>query len=301
VPNRRGIVLIAALALVPGCNSGESPSRFALPAAPTIVSTGQPAPAPPTRTALQVVDGWTGAAVAGVQVAVDGAPYATDVSGQAETPLPCQRATFTARGYLERSIVCRVDLLYQPQPVITLWPVADEAEREATRRAVFPDGRLSFGQPTDRGVDFDTALANIDVVRATWAHAGRRVSELTSGRVVPTFGPLRSDEGYIVAEAGDPPGCTHSWFAWSFAVSGFCWDRTPDYFIYRLMVASTLLERDDVALRALLYGWGLQPHSLPGLMNETRPSSALSDFELKTIHMASLRGNARVGWPDIEQ
>jgi hypothetical protein len=296
---RRVTVLVAALALSPGC-SGDSPSRFGLPSAPTADAGTPPAPAT-HRTTLTIRDGWTEAPVGGAQVVLNDVDYVTDAAGQVEVRLPCTSATITAAGYLERRLTCRLDTFPLRSPALTLWPVANDAEREATQSAAFPNNRLSFGQPTYLEVDFDDDLPNIDGVNATWANAARRISELTSGRVVVPIGTLGSDEGFIVAEARNPPGCTHSWFTWSFAVSGFCWDQTSGYFILRLTVASVLLQRDDVALRALLYGWGLRPHPLPGLMNETRPSSVLSDFELKTIHMASLRGTAPVGWPDTEQ
>jgi hypothetical protein len=70
--------------------------------------------------------------------------------------------------------------------------------------------------------------------------------------------------------------------------------------VQNIAVAPSLVDRPDVALRALLYAFSLRPHQLPGLMNVARPATELSLFEKKTLHMMSLRWPAPVRWPDME-
>ena len=77
-------------------------------------------------------------------------------------------------------------------------------------------------------------------------------------------------------------------------------DTTADYFVWRITVAPGLIDRPDVALRALLHAYTLRPHVLHGLMNINRPDTQLSVFERKTLHMMSLRWPAVVEWPDLE-
>jgi hypothetical protein len=137
---------------------------------------------------------------------------------------------------------------------------------------------------------------------AAWTTASTRVRELTGGkwivpiRTAPAY-PDSGDDAFIVVPADANHGCTHSWFTWT-PVAGFCWGEGPGYFVIEVTVPPAAIASDAVALRALLYGSGLKPHRQPGLMNLTAPADQLSEFELKSLHMAGIRGE--ISWPDVE-
>lgn len=106
------------------------------------------------------------------------------------------------------------------------------------------------------------------------------------------------DDGLIVSAAATRPSCTHPWFTWSFAASGFCWDLTSQYFVTNINVDRNRLADPVVAMRALLYGFVMHEHDFPGVMNREQPTDALSLFEQKTLHMVGLR--RAVVWPDFD-
>ena len=82
---------------------------------------------------------------------------------------------------------------------------------------------------------------------------------------------------------------------------GLCVFYTPTYFLDELQVRPDALADGSVALRGLLW-WAsvLNPHDGPGLLNQTRPASEISEFERKTLHMIGLR-RVDLWWPDIER
>jgi hypothetical protein len=100
-----------------------------------------------------------------------------------------------------------------------------------------------------------------------------------------------------------PPACFVSLAPpWALETAGFCPGYAPEYdYILRINVLPDRLTDGSVALRALLNGgFGMRPHSMPGLMNSSRPDRELSAFERKTLHMIGLRQNVKVAWPDLE-
>ena len=184
---------------------------------------------------------------------------------------------------------------------ITLWPVADAAEREATRSAAFyADRRFGGTSAVFNELVLSSELRDrADVVEA-WAAAGDEIRELTLGRYNFAFVSALEEVGNIIAASNSPLDCGPYSF-WPFERSGFCEQVTPEYFIGRLVVAFDRLVDGSVALRALLSGTRLmRPHPMPGLLNSTVPTRELSTFERKTLHMIGLRGGTIV-WPDFEE
>ena len=283
----------AVLACLIGCG-GNGPG----PAAPTAVAPAPslaPAPGPSVPFTVTVTDGWTGTPVVGAQISAQGTDALTDIAGKVQvTPRTwgCLPVSIVAVGFLQRR-TCATSS-------ITLWPVADEIETAATRSAAFYYYDRMFS-----AYRMELALAP-DIgqrpeVVAVWKAAADVIRAQTSGKLsIPTVQTVSSGEGYIVSFASSPPTCGHPWFRWSFQVAGFCWDTTADYFVSRITVAPGLIDRPDVALRALLYGYALHPHVLPGLMNINQPGTELSAFERKTLHMMSLRWPTLVDWPDLD-
>ena len=136
---------------------------------------------------------------------------------------------------------------------------------------------------------------------ALWQGAARQLRELSSGRFawqIPAAVEMLQD-GLLVRSMRGVAECDSESSAWA-AVSGICRGRYtgPAYpaFISVVLVDGERVLDEAVALRALLYEFGLRPHRAPGLFSLTQPAATLSDFERRALHMTSLRG--RVSWPD---
>ena len=289
----RLLVIFLVLGGAPACHD-PSPGSRTLP----IVG---PSPTPPAgRAVVEVVDGWTGAPVAGTRITLAASTHVTDAQGRAELPLACERATFAAEGFLERRVNCLVGAVLEGRTPVTLWPVANDEERRALRQSLFIADRFSLATG-DSGmvVGFADTIRDRAEVESVFQAAAARIGDLTGGRVrVPIGWPPSGGDGYVVSEAAAPP-CASRWFTWTFAVAGFCWEPTPEYFVEEVTVDATRITRRDVALRVLLYGWGMRQHDAPGLLNATAPAADLSEFERRSLHMASLR--RAIVWPDYER
>jgi hypothetical protein len=303
---RRRLVTIVAtgllLAGVTACGDSDTrPRTFGLGPTPQVTAPPVVSPPPPVNTVITVTDGWTGAPVAGTRITLAASTHVTDAQGRAEVPLGCARATLTAEGFLERRVNCLVGAALEGRTPITLWPVANDEERRALRQSLFIADRLTLATgASGMTVGFASTLRDAADVEAVYRAAAARISDLTGGRVtVPFAMPSPGGDGYVISEAPTPPRCTHNWFTWTFAVAGFCWEPTPDYFVLDLTIDGARITRADVALRALLYGWGMRQHDAPGLLNATAPAADLTEFERRSLHMASLR--RAIEWPDYER
>jgi len=290
----RLLVIVLVLGAAPACHGPSTGSG-------TVPIVGPTPTAPAVRAVVEVVDGWTGAPVPGTRITLPASTHVTDAQGQAEVPLACERATFAAEGFLERRVNCLVGAALEGRTPVTLWPVANDDERRALRQALFRGDRLTFTTGAWGGtVDFAHGLRDAAEVESVFRAAASRISDLTGGRVtVPFAPPLPGGDGYVISEAPTPPRCNDSWFGWTFAVAGFCYEPTRDYFIFDLTIDGARITRPEVALRALLHAWGMKQHDGPGLLNADAPAADLSAFERKALHMASLR-QATV-WPDYER
>jgi len=255
---------------------------------------------PATSMTITVTDGWTGAAVPGATVTAGGSEVLTDANGTfvlTAAPVKCLPLDIVATGFLSRRVCAK--------PSVTLWPIADEAEEAATRAAAFPHfDRLLDQADYARvyGVVLQPDILQYPGVEATWVEAAAEIKEATGGKLAIQFLPsLKWDEGYLVSAASEPGLCSLTWSKWTISVAGFCWMPTATYFVSNAAIDPHAIARRDVALRVLLDAYSLRPHSLPGLMNETRPATELSEFERKTLHMMSLRWGTEVRWPDFDK
>ena len=173
---------------------------------------------------------------------------------------------------------------------MTLWPVADEAERSALQVFAFGGRGETLVQPYGLILDIQPDPADVETVTAAWQRAGSRLAAATVGAAEARFQPL-VDDGAIVSPWSSPADCASavSPLEWPTDVSGFCPGKRVGYFAHMLLVAPSRIDDERVALRAMLYELGLRPHALPGLMNATQPADTLSDFERRTLHMMSQR------------
>ena len=251
-----------------------------------------PAPTEPVETTFTVTNGWTGQPVAGARVSAADTQMVTDSAGQVRLlkTWPCVTMEVVATGFLERRTCATSE--------ITLWPVADAAEQEATRSAVFSAGLL-FGGSGFLEVMLSPELRLREDVVQTWTAAAEEIRELTLGRYL--FAIVDQMEwGYIIGEASSHTVCGTG-LQWPPETSGFCTEPTPDYAIGKVHVAAGRLTDRSVALRVLLAtNFVLRPHPAAGLLNSARPDQNLSAFERKTLHMIGLRKN-RLAWPDFDQ
>jgi hypothetical protein len=249
-----------------------------------------------------VSNGWTREPVAGALVSANGAQAETDTAGQVRLPVTgaCLKVELSVPGFLERRTCSSGE--------ITLWPVANEREREATRIAAFNQDRLYGGPPV---VLPELALAEELQARAdavqTWTFAAAEIHRLTANGL--SLWPFHSPEsvlntpdwGFVISPVAARPTCRFP-VPWSFETVGFCVEHTgPGYFAYTTHVLEDRLTDPIIALRALLYiSTILKPHDMPGLLNRSRPDGELSAFERKTLHMIGLRRPVTLEWPDLE-
>lgn len=285
-----------------GVTTGPTPV-IAAPPSPT---TPAPSPAAPVR--LGIVNGWTGAPVTGAAVTLNGVVVPVDGAGQFEVPAAtsCLRATVVARGFLERSLSCLPIRGTVGGTVLTLWPVENDAEREALREFAFSGGRtmLQFFGPLP--VSFEGGAGG-PMVEA-WQQAAARLRAETSWSFtleIDASGTRAIDEGVIAMPTTSSVDCTGSWSRWSYDVSRFCLDPGEHYFLGRARIDSAVLGSPTTALRVLMSYVGFRPHGLPGAFNATRPADdGFSDFERRTFHMITLRARETLkgtDWPDSER
>lgn len=274
---------------------------------PADTLTPAPPAGPPVR--VTVTNGWTNVAVPGARVTMGADTVVTDQAGQFEvsTPVPCVPATVTADGFLERRVTCLTVTTLRGTAPVTLWPVESDEERIALKTLAFDSGAL-----VRRGFQQLDIARNVDdraAAIAAWQRADRILRDATAGLLattVPTNVEALQD-GVIVDLWSAPADCTHSGtIAW-FAVSGFCIGtyRGPAYplHISLIRIAPSSVTSEAVALRALLHEFGLRPHALPGLLNNTRPDDTLSLFERRMLRMLTLRERpwpGGIAWPDTE-
>jgi hypothetical protein len=296
------VLICTAAVTAAGCGSKQTAfnpgGAITNPVGPSATSVTS-AQSTPTSFTVAITDGWTGAAVPGARVTTGQSEVIADARGTIHatiSPGECLALDILADGFLPRH-TCAA-------PSVTLWPVANEAEVEATRRTAFHYDRLTdqAAYALDYGVVLEPEVLQKPGAQAVWAEASAQIRAATRGRLsIPLVPSLKWDEGYLVSNAATPPVCAHGWFTWNFSAARFCWNLTTEYFVTNVTVDPEGVDRLDVAMRALLYSYALNEHALPGLMNATQPAAELSLFERKTLHMMSLRWGTPVTWPDSDK
>ena len=224
-------------------------------------------------------------------VSADAQTGVTDGDGkiQLTVDLPqCLTVTVRATGFLERRTCAW-------SGDVTLWPVENAAEEAATRAAAYFKDRRAGGFPGPVEIVLTPELRQRADAVAAWKEAADEVRRLTHSALdILTVDRFSDYQGWEIAPATAPTSCNHSKTV-NFDIWGFCFEPTAEYFVDRIVVSPALLDRGDVALRALLRALVLSPHPLAGLLNDNRPTTELSTFERKTLHMLGLRlGGSRV-------
>jgi hypothetical protein len=246
-----------------------------------------------------MINGWSRAPVAGATVTVNGREGLTDALGQVQfpaTPSNCLTIEVKAAGFLERRACGSADV-HQ----ITLWPVANADESEATRQWIFNNDQIRGDYLSARTlIALGPELSARPGIAATWSAATDAISEVSQGRIRFQWVTSAPDEGLVVVPAGAAASCSVL-PPWSFEIGGFCVKYDPNvYYLDRLQISTDRLADRSTALRALLSAVGIRAHRLPGLMNMTRPESDFSEYERKTLGMLGLRPRT-VMWPDHDQ
>jgi hypothetical protein len=257
--------------------------------------TGLVQPTPTGETTFLILDGWSQLPVVGAAVTVNGTQAVTDGAGKVRFPAStsnCVVIDVKATGFLDRR-TCGSSIA----PQITLWPVANADEGEATRNWIFFRDHLDRERWAD---PFEIALGPELATRAdvaqVWRAATDTIQSASRGRI--KFQWVTHAPGDVVVEAAVMPLSCSVAPPWPYEIGGFCVTYDPVvYFLDRLRVAPERLADPTTALRALLTKIGISTHTLPGLMNATRPEADFSDFERKTLGMVGIRLRT-VTWPD---
>ena len=266
------------------------------PAAPREI--GSPN-APPGQTTFTILDGWSRAPVAGATVTANGQQAVTDGSGEirfAWTSSSCMTMDVMAAGYLERRTCGSAS-----NPQITLWPISSAEEAEAIRNWIFTKDRIEgYAWSGFTFIALSPDLAAREDVAAMWSSEANVVNQVTQGRIRFQWVASAPEEGLLVEATDTMPSCSVT-PPWTFDVAGFCVEYDPAvYYLDRLRVKSDRLVDRSSVLRALLSAVKIRAHTLPGLLNLTRPEAELSEFERKTLAMLGQRPRT-VTWPDFDQ
>jgi len=266
------------------------------PTAPGQPGSKQP---PAGQTTFTIVDGWSRQPVAGASVTANGTQALTDAAGQVRFPTPqssCVTIDVKAAGFLDRR-TCGSSSAVQ----ITLWPIANADEGDVTHKWIFYNDRIESGfwsVPIRIALGPELA-ARADVVNA-WSAAADTISQVSQGRIRFQWVTSAPDEGLIVEAATLPLSCSVT-LPWPYEIAGFCVTYDPVvYYLDRLRVAPQRLADPPTVLRALLSDVGIRAHTLPGLLNQTRPDAEFSEYERKTLGMLGLRPRTVI-WPDYDQ
>ena len=278
----------AALAVVVGCGGGETPPM------PTA---GSSPPVQPDLGWVRVVSGIEGTPVAGASVLFDGddEPVVSGPSGEAWPNDYILRSYGTAlgtavnvdaRGFLPRRTRIGSD------GIVTLWPVADDAEAEAVRRMVYGDQEVR--QPFDLGPILVSVLGEgagfwgSEVGRAWQAEAlafGARFGLRYGWSTVFQYEP---NEMSVLFDTAGQCSLGARW--------GFCRAASP---YFASFVVRPARAGDAATIRRVLASAFLGPNPLPGLLNPDAPADELSPFEERTPRMVLLRRLPSL-WPDTD-
>jgi hypothetical protein len=258
-------------------------SASATPVAPTLPVYKQP---------FYIRSGADGSPVANATVLIDGeelysAPngeVVPDTYGSVDTGAAMD---VKAEGFLLRQTRLTADR------VVTLWPVANEAEADAVRELVY-----RRGQPADQVLTpfspypFTVTLTGATVPQvAAWSKEAD-VFFRTIGQRYEVAQSFQYDPNELEVVFGGTPRCTPS-PSW-----GFC--RVPSAPTYRIYEIQPDRALDPPTIRRVLASFFLGPNPLPGLMSATKPLDELSAFEARTIRMI-LHRRLPNRWPDADR
>jgi hypothetical protein len=287
----------AALVVVMGCGSGGTPPTPTAGSSPAPTGAGGSAETSVVRT-VRIVSGADGTPVAGAAVAFENAD-SDDRSGPGGevSPsdyiyatygiLPGTAVDVDARGFLPRRTRIERD------GVVTLWPVADDAEADAVRRMVYGDQEVR--QPFDLGPILVSMLFEDP---GSWSPEVERAWQTEALAFGSRFGlryewstSFQYETNEVAVRFATAGGCVPG------PASGFCREPSPYWadFVVRPERAG-----DPATIRRVLASVFLGPNPLPGLLSPAAPADELSPFEEQTIRMVLLRRLPN-RWPDTDR
>ena len=273
---------------------GEVKSRDQLtgpsPASPTAVPGGS---LPDHRLPVQISSGADGSPVAGARVVINDDEYHSGPIGQVEFD-PYSGATVgdkvdvDAPGFLPRRTRLTSTRL------ITLWPVADEAEAEAVREMVYRRGGTEdqvLKPPYPASPFYVSLLSGVTpetetIWRATAEDFGAAFNMPYEVTTMFQYDP--NETGVFL---GGAPKCVPigGW--------GFCRVLDSPYEDYQVQEDKA---QDPATIRRVLAYRFLGANPLPGLMSLRSPADQLSAFEVQTIRMILQRPLPNQ-WPDTDR
>jgi hypothetical protein len=246
--------------------------------------------------AARIVSGGDGKPVAGAQVRLGGQGYATDGNGEVMTapgvgvPVGAE-IDVDAPGFLPRRTRVPGDRL------VTLWPVASDAEAEAVREMVYGGPRGDILLPTiDRLFSLSLSLDPRDPTSSD-------IKEVWTAEAVSFGVPF----GLDYQEGAARPYETQNEIAVRFAETAGC-ARIPAWGLCLESASGTDMSfrvlpgkaRDPQTIRRVVASWFLGPNPQRGLMNPDAPTAELSPLEAQTIRMIQQRPLPN-RWPDTDR
>ena len=285
--------LVWTTVLVAGGCGGAPTTPGPPPGGPWVTEPGPPLG--PTQATVTVKDGWTLRPVAGALVSAGEHNGVTDSEGTIPLVVDrpaCLTMTVRAAGFLERRTCAFGE--------VTLWPVIDAAEEAATRVGAYFNDRRAGAYTGPVEIVLAPELRARDEIVRVWNSAVEEAARLMNSAVkIVIVDRFTEEQGWEVALATSRPPCNHP-RRMDPSIVGFCFEQTTVYFVDRIHVAPSLVDRRDVAVRATLAALVLSPHPQPGLLNAVHPAAEVSPFEQKTLHMLALRWAKRGVWPDLD-
>lgn len=276
-------VVVVCLGLFAGaCDSPAGDARG--PAAPT-------APALPVyRQPILITSGGDGSPVGGATVIINGDEHYSAANGEVIPDMYSGADTGAAidvdvRGFLPRRTKLSTDR------VITLWPVASDAEANAVREMIY-----RRGEPVDKvltPIPSDPCLLTVTGSTAAIAEAWNTEADQffrTFSLPYKMTGSFQYEVNELEVIVAGQARCAPvpNW--------GFC--RVPSVYRIYEVEPDRVLHRPTI--RRVLASFFLGPNPLPGLMNATKPLDELSAFETQTIRMILQRKSPN-RWPDSDR
>jgi hypothetical protein len=301
---------LAALSLAAcgGRDTATSPTAEQRPAGAGVsesVRAGSNRPASEAaRGVMTVVNGQTGAAVAGASVTIAGRPFTTDASGQFTAPepvLPDQLLEITAAGFLKRETLTRTDTRF------ALWPDSSGLPAGYTQEIAYMPGftqDTKLTRPTSgvfvtlsAGMDADARAAHNDAAALLTAANGGAIPFAVSDS--PPAGSAKitvSIDGSAAFFAQNPGAA-------AFAEVQFAANAIGGSGLRIVYKDASFAKIRALVAHEMGHQFGLgHPTSIPGLMNPTIDASRAdySDAEKNVLKLMVQRrpGNA---FPDNDR
>jgi hypothetical protein len=284
------VLAVVAVLHAAGCGDGG-------PTAPGPSATGPtPVPQPESFQPVRIVSGVDRRPVAGADVLLEGSGHVSNVQGEV-IPGSGERAgagaeiDVDAPGFLPRRTRVPGDRL------VTLWPVASDAEAGAVRQMVYGGPRGDVLVPTTSNwISLSFGIALDDPmgpdIKGAWGAEAAAFGSPFGLRYEEGLARPYETEHEMAVRFAETGGCA-TIPAW-----GFCLESASgNDMSFRVLPANA---RDPQTIRRVLASWFLGPNPLPGFMNPDAPAADLSPLEAQTIRMILQRPLPN-RWPDSDR